>query len=229
MAPNSIKLQSQHQLRHNVSTRPRSRQHPNRNFKMVSFTTALFALASALVVSADYYIDPTSVPLATRQSWCNDELSTCPIICQQVPPGTTTTNTCDPKTLTYGCVCGNGLQPNVSEYSLTLPYHVCQQWGIQCVNACNGDNACQSACVQDHPCGAQNPAKVNATTSSTMSATASGATSTSSNQVFTGLAGQSTGTSSPSGNAAAPALAFGSAYGLVVVAGSLFAGFALML
>ena len=33
---------------------------------MFTLRTALFALASAVAVSADYYIDPTSVDLLTR-------------------------------------------------------------------------------------------------------------------------------------------------------------------
>jgi hypothetical protein len=56
--------------------------------------SAIVALTS--VVSADYSIDPDSVPLSTRTRWCQDQESTCPILCQQVPPGTTLVNTCDP-------------------------------------------------------------------------------------------------------------------------------------
>jgi hypothetical protein len=63
---------------------------------MVAFRTTFLALASALLVSADYYIDPTSVDMNTRKAWCNDELSNCPIICQQTAPGVVLTNTCDP-------------------------------------------------------------------------------------------------------------------------------------
>jgi hypothetical protein len=33
---------------------------------MVSFRVTLLALASAVAVSADYYIDPESVPMSTR-------------------------------------------------------------------------------------------------------------------------------------------------------------------
>jgi len=114
---------------------------------MPSFKSTVLAVAAALVasVSADYYISPDSVSLSLRQAWCRSERSTCPIICQQTPPFTTLTNTCDPETLTYGCVCGDGLQPNVSEYSLTLPFFVCQEWGNQCVKACGMNaNKCRS-------------------------------------------------------------------------------------
>lgn len=190
---------------------------------MVSFRTAVLALASAAAVAADYYIVPSSVDLGTRKSWCADEISTCPIICNQVPPGGYKVNTCDPETLTYGCTCANGLQPNISEYSVTLPFHVCQEWGNQCAKSCGSDSECVRSCREDHPCGAQNPTRVNTTTSSTMSAT-----STATNQIFTGLGGSGSTSSSDSKNAA-PALQLGSAYGLAVIAGSVLAGIFMML
>ncbi|KAK0618426.1 hypothetical protein B0T17DRAFT_509967 [Bombardia bombarda] len=209
---------------------------------MVLFRTAVLALTSAIVVSADYYVVPSTVPLATRMSWCNDERSTCPLICQQFEPHTTLDNSCDAETLTYGCLCGNNQQPNVSEYSLTLPYHVCQEWGNQCVTNCGPyDNTCSSNCRQQHPCGAQRPTRANTTTSTTMTSTSSTAASTTSNQVFNGLGGGSSSgsssgsqttddaSSSSTTNSGAMALEMGSAYGLAVVLASMFAGFAMML
>lgn len=59
---------------------------------------------------------------------------------------TTEQNDCDSDALTYTCVCENGVAPNITEYSQTLPYFICQQWGNTCVENCNGDNSCQSAC-----------------------------------------------------------------------------------
>ncbi|KAK1755084.1 hypothetical protein QBC47DRAFT_208733 [Echria macrotheca] len=193
---------------------------------MVSFRTTLLALAGAVAVSADYVIDPDSVPILTRKAWCNDELSNCPIICQQSAPGPVLSNSCDPETLTYGCVCSDGLQPNMSEYSLTMPFYICQKWGDNCVAGCGMNNECSSSCRQDHPCGAQSPKRVNTTSSSTAAPTATDASATGP-QIFTGLAGQ-TSTSKPAGSAA-PALQFGSAYGLGVVVAGLFAGCAMIL
>jgi hypothetical protein len=63
---------------------------------MVSLKVTLMALATAVFVRADYYIDPNSVPLSTRQNWCARELSTCPLICEQTGPPETLVNTCDP-------------------------------------------------------------------------------------------------------------------------------------
>ncbi|CAK7224249.1 hypothetical protein SBRCBS47491_005484 [Sporothrix bragantina] len=157
---------------------------------MLSLKLTVLAVASALVssVRADYYISPDSVSLSLRQYWCSSEISTCPIICAQTAPFTTLTNTCDPQTLTYGCVCGNGLQPNVSEYSLTLPYFVCEEWGNQCVAACGADNSCSSDCRQNHPCGALDPKRVNTSSTASGAATATGSsTATASDTIYTGL------------------------------------------
>jgi hypothetical protein len=83
----------------------------------------------------------------------------------------------------------NGQQPNSSQYSLTIPYYICTETNNQCVNNCGGNSACQSSCRQDHPCGAQDPPRVNtASASSTMSATATGdAAASSGSMVYTGF------------------------------------------
>lgn len=90
---------------------------------------------------------------------------------------------------------------------------------------CGSDSACASSCREDHPCGALSP-KLQNKTSTTTSATVS-ATASSTDGVFTGLGDGSSGSGKP--NSAGQVLAFGQAYGLLVVGGSLFAGFALML
>jgi hypothetical protein len=63
---------------------------------------------------------------------------------------TTDENECDSDKLTYTCVCENGIVPNITQYSQTLPFFICQAWGTQCVKNCNGDNTCQSACTYVH-------------------------------------------------------------------------------
>jgi hypothetical protein len=130
-------------------------------------------------------------------------------------------------TLNYGCVCGNGLQPNVSEYSLTLPYFVCQEWGNQCVKNCGIDNACSSSCREDHPCGALNPQRANSTNSTTT--TSSSTTTASATGLVSGLTGGSSAAQSPSAAPGSPVLDFTGAYGLFVVVGGLVAGAALLL
>ena len=112
----------------------------------------------------------------------------------------------------------------MTEYSLTLPYHVCVAWGEQCVTACGSNNGCSSDCRQKNPCGAQSPTRVNVTTTT---ATSASATATNTNEVFNGLAdGSSNGNSAKN---AAAGLRFGDSFGLAVVAGGLFAGFAMVL
>ena len=162
------------------------------------------------------------------EQWCKYELSTCPSICNDEGAGTAVTNTCDAETLTYGCLCGNGLQPNVSEYSLSLPYFTCTEWGNQCVAGCGGDSSCQSDCRQDHPCGALNPTRANTSTSATMSATGTNGASATGDGVFTGLGG-STSTSSPQDNFAPSTFEMARVYTLLLTFGGLFAGFMFML
>jgi len=195
---------------------------------MVSYRSIALAVAAtfAAVAQADYYIDPNSVDLGLREYWCDNEKSTCPIICQQVKPGTTLVNTCDPEALTYGCLCGDNKQPNVSEYSLTLPYYVCQEWGVQCVANCNADTACESACTQDHPCGAQNPGKAKNASETSGTASAAAPSKTSDTTIFG--APSSSGSPDTDKTGAGAALHIGQGYGLAIVVGGLFAGFALL-
>lgn len=218
---------------------------------MPSLRSTVLAVASAslaAVANADYYVDPDSVPLSQRQAWCRNEIQTCPVICEQTGGRNTKVNECDPETLTYGCICADGKQPNVSEYSLTLPYFVCQEWGNQCVAACT-DNTCSSSCREDNPCGAQDPKKYNltSTTSGVSKPTGSktldaGASSTDeSDMLFTAAPGSensdddsdddSSSSSSSSGSDntnASAALEAGRSWGLVVVLGTMFAGFAML-
>lgn len=216
---------------------------------MRSFTSLFLAAAVSSVASAQsqYYIDPNSVNIVTRQSWCTSQTSACPLICLQTSANSADTyaNTCDAETLSYSCVCSNGITPNASEYSQTLPYFTCTQFGQNCVAACGSDNLCASNCRANHPCGAQNPTRVNlSTVSTTMSKTASSSgnaasTNTAGQTVYNtgfGAAASSTGSSSAASTSSsttkssgALALEVGQAYGLFVVAAGMFGGFAFML
>ncbi|OAA63746.1 hypothetical protein SPI_03909 [Niveomyces insectorum RCEF 264] len=200
---------------------------------MLSLKFTLLAAAAALVsvVRADYHIDPSSVPLYLRDSWCQSEISSCPLICDQTPPFNTLTNTCDAASLTYGCVCGNGLQPNVSEYSLTLPYFICQEWGNQCVAACGMDSSCSSDCRQNHPCGALNPVRANSTSASAGSTATASDSAAASNQIFTGLGDNpSTATGTAKKSLAVPQFESGRVLmGVAMVLSGLAAGCALVL
>jgi len=214
---------------------------------MPSIKTSAAVLATALFSmsvrsQAVYSIDPDSVPLATRQGWCQSQLTACPLLCLQLSGNSSTTaaNDCDATTLSYDCICGNGLAPNASEYSQTLPYFLCTEYGNQCVTACNGNTPCQSACRDDHPCGAQNPTRVNTTTTTTSATSTNlpaGATSGTAGVVYNGLGGAaatttasgSSSTDTAKKNGSQMALDLGRSYGIAVVFAGLFAGFALVL
>jgi hypothetical protein len=179
-------------------------------------------------------------------AWCNSQIAQCPLICLQEAGNSAATysNTCDPTSLTYSCVCSNGLSPNASEYSQTLPYYICTQYNTNCQQACGNDNTCAAACVQDHPCGALNPTRVNTSTITTMPATstspgAAASTGADGSVVYTGFGGAAatttasgdSGSGSSSGSSAASRLIVnaGEMYGLAVLAAGVFFGFSVML
>lgn len=135
----------------------------------------------------------------------------------------------------------NGLSPNVSEYSQTIPYFICTENNNDCVTACQGASACQSACRQNNPCGAQDPTRVNETdAATTTSSKLGGAASTAADgAVYTGFGdsgsgsgGSSSGSGDKSGDTiknAAALLDVGRLYGLGAVLAGVFAGFSLLL
>lgn len=105
----------------------------------------------------------------------------------------------------------------MTEYTLTLSYWVCTEWVRQCQTAC-GDHAnnCIASCAQDHPCGATNPVRINATKTTTSSSAS--ATST---QIFNGP----DGVADDSG--AAP-MAMLPRFGMGVVVAGLAVGFGML-
>lgn len=139
----------------------------------------------------------------------------CVFISHQVP---THTKVFSQESLSYQCICSNKVSPNASEYSQTLPYYVCTETNNQCVNKCaNGDSGCQSACRQDNPCGAQNPKRMNVTTTASAAATST----TQANPL---------GTNPATGGASCMnILEAGHVYGLCVLVGGFVAGLAVFL
>jgi len=102
------------------------------------------------------------------------------------------------------------------------------------VAACGGLTSCQSACRDDHPCGAQNPIRVNTTSTSSIATSTlpAGASSGTAGVVYTGLGGAaqtSAPASSTKKNGSQMALDMGRTYGLAVVMAGIFAGFALIM
>ncbi|CBX95220.1 hypothetical protein IAQ61_004044 [Plenodomus lingam] len=200
-------------------------------------TAALAGFSSAQTTSQQNYpytIDPNTVSESDRTFWCDQNIAQCPLICLQQPGVTsmsTEENSCDSTALTYTCVCENGVVPNVTQYSQTLPFFICQEWGNNCVANCRGDNTCQSKCRSDHPCGAQSPFLGNASLSSTATAGPTGGASATNSIPITGFGGQQPTGSSSSGNTGAASTGFvpNAGLSLAAVFGSVFLGFAILL
>jgi len=218
------------------------------------FSTFAFAAVSAFITTIfSLSLHLNSVPQTTRDLWCTSQIAACPLICTQETDGSaaTNSNTCDPETLQYSCVCDNGQAPNISEYSQTVPFYECQEFNTQCVTNCGAhNNDCAAACTQNHPCGAQNPTRVNTTSTASGTSTATGTASGSSETgtaVYTGFGSSpsSSGSASASGSGSSSSTAtsasdsssgaarvivnLGQIYGLGVVAAGIFAGFAILL
>jgi len=118
----------------------------------------------------------------------------------------------------------------------TIPYFECTESANQCANNCGSNSGCVTTCRTAHPCGAQDPVRINTSTISTMAATASstsgGAAQTSGGSaVYTGFGTSSTSSSKPgsTNNGQVLAVGFGRAYGLVVVLASVFGCFTFLL
>lgn len=139
----------------------------------------------------------------------------------------------------------------MTEYSLTLPYHMCKEWTENCVAGCyQGNNICQSECREKHPCGARDPTRVNVTDTATTSS-APKATFTNEDgeleeedveEIQTGFGDEEEAAEEEEGDeevqegaqqdrpeGAGVALTAGSTYGVAVVAGSMLAAFGLFL
>lgn len=182
------------------------------------FLQSFALLASVVGLVNGQSIDPNSVDKSTRDQWCQAQTSSCPLLCFQVPgaDGKPSANTCDSKSLAYNCVCSNGISPNASEYSQTIPYFICTEQNNQCVANCNGESSCQYNCRSDNPCGAQEPKRYNVT-----STTASVPAATTSLPPFTGVADE--------GLAVRPLADLSQVYGLTVMVGAFLAGFRFIL
>ncbi|EOD51901.1 hypothetical protein GTA08_BOTSDO13357 [Neofusicoccum parvum] len=195
-----------------------------------AFSSAAVIFAVAGLASAQT-IDPDSVSIEDRNQWCLSQTSQCPLICLQTAGNSATTqeNECDAQTLVYSCVCSNGISPNVSEYSQTMPYYICTENNNRCVNNCaSGNNQCASDCRTKNLCGAQNPTRVNTTT--TASSTSASATSSSTGSNFNSFGdGDSGDSSSSKSGAGALALDLGAKYGLAMIISGLVGGAAVLL
>ncbi|KAI4254033.1 MAG: hypothetical protein LQ352_003338 [Teloschistes flavicans] len=180
------------------------------------FTTLVMLVTPLFQLVVPQYIDPSTVDDATKQKWCNDQQAACPLLCLQMNASDVpASNDCTASTLAFTCVCDNGLQPNASEYSQTVPYYECTE-------------------SANHSLQAQNPTRVNTSTISTMSATSTGGSSgskeTGASAVYTGFgAASTTGSSSGKSDAQSLIFGFGRSYGLAIVFIGVSAAFTFLL
>ncbi|KAF2754197.1 hypothetical protein EJ05DRAFT_504298 [Pseudovirgaria hyperparasitica] len=209
--------------------------------RTVTITSIVLALASSSFTQKTYNIDPSSVSSSDRQSWCLNQKTQCPLICLQTNNGesaTTRSNTCDPKNLEYSCVCEDGTSPNLTEYSLTIPFYECQEFGNQCVKNCGlANNACADRCRADNLCGAQSPTLSNTTSTvgpkSTTgpSATSGAADADATGDNFQSLDGSDNNQGGNNGNNGGTGAAgvLGANFGFAVLVSGLIGGFAVLL
>ncbi|CAG8505671.1 540_t:CDS:2 [Paraglomus occultum] len=148
------------------------------NNQIAALLVALFA--TLVVFCGVGALDPNTVPLDQRKTWCTNQVATCTNICQDSGNGVAS-NTCDPTNLSYDCRCSNGLAPNSSEYTQTIPYFECTYDQDACTKACAvGDqvciNGCQRNCTAEHPkVAGPTTAVISPTSTSTQTAGGDGA------------------------------------------------------
>ncbi|CAG8457682.1 2512_t:CDS:2 [Funneliformis caledonium] len=115
------------------------------------FFSALL-LFVVLLVTRVYSFDPAQVDPKTKATWCNDQMATCTNICNDSGSGGVRTNFCKADTLEYSCICSNGLTPNSTEYTQTIPYFMCIADQETCTKGCGPAaqdcvNGCQKNCT----------------------------------------------------------------------------------
>jgi len=181
------------------------------------------ALVSATGVSVYPPLNVSTIDEADRMAWCQNQVESCPLICLNQETkgsgGSPSDNTCDADDLSYSCICSDGTTPNATQYSQTIPFYICQQEVILCVNNCGSDNICGSNCAADKPCGAKNPQPPKST------ATAAGSKATPATPAASsGFDSSATATAAPTGgvikSGSNSLVAFGELYGMAVIVAS---------
>jgi len=113
--------------------------------KKLLFVTFLFFVI--LFITKVHSFDPSTVNGPTKTTWCSDQMATCTNICLDGDGHQPSVNYCTPDTLAYDCVCSNGVSPNSTEYTQTIPYFACTADQQTCINNCKPTtDACVNAC-----------------------------------------------------------------------------------
>ncbi|KAK5552467.1 hypothetical protein LTR46_009514 [Exophiala xenobiotica] len=169
-----------------------------------SSVAATSTVSQVMPPAATASFNPAGISSTDAFNWCHAQLNTCPYICG----GSASQNSCDDTTFTYSCVCANGTVPDCTAYTQTLPYFICQESYIQCINNNPNDAQAQSVCATNEVCGTRNAtaealAASSAAASSTAAATSSMASSSASKtQSGSATAASASASATESGNAA---------------------------
>jgi hypothetical protein len=133
---------------------------------MKTFTPLILASGLLSLAAAQVYpeVTPDDVDENTRIIWCVQQDATCIGLCQDQTQGGAAVNECSVEDLTFNCICDDNTTPNATEYSLAIPFNLCQQSKQMCVNNCEGDQACSDLCFTGKTCGATDPKRYNVTT-----------------------------------------------------------------
>ncbi|KAE8145218.1 hypothetical protein BDV25DRAFT_165153 [Aspergillus avenaceus] len=190
------------------------------------FFSALVASATA----ANNYTFPegfdlNQVKAADKAAWCLAERNACPKICG----GVADKNTCDTQTLQFSCTCSNGTEADVSPYTETIPFFVCQANYGQCISRStdlDGDEKCKKA---QSECGNRNASEASGSSSKTTTSATSlpSATESSESKKSTGTATSSSPASATTTTNAAVRMAQDHATGILATV--LFLGLRLAL
>ncbi|KAK6002578.1 hypothetical protein QM012_001328 [Aureobasidium pullulans] len=193
-------------------------------YSTIFFAASAFTgLAAAQIQTGNYTIDPNSVDATTRANWCRAEFNTCNVLCTG---SGFKTNSCDQNSLSYSCVCNNGLTPNMSEYANTVATYECQTYQGQCLANNAGNITAQNLC-EKITCATQTAS--NLITSSTSASSSSSAASSGSGAAASATSSMASG-SQTAASSAATASHTGAANALTIgngaLIGSLFGIFA---
>lgn len=76
-------------------------------------------------------------------------------------------NTCVVATLAYTCTCTGTTQPDLNQFTQTVPYFKCSYNLEDCKKNCKSVAECAVGCENQYKCVAQDPPKSNATNTDT--------------------------------------------------------------
>ncbi|KIW20766.1 hypothetical protein PV08_01344 [Exophiala spinifera] len=157
--------------------------------------------------------NPAGINTTVSFNWCHAQLNTCPLICG----GSASLNQCDDVAFTYSCVCANGTVPDSTAFIQTLPFFICQETYIQCINNNPNDAQAQSVCKDNEQCGTRNAtaeylAEQAAASSAAASTTAAASSAAPSSTPSTSENSSATATSSSAGASGSDNAAAGMAH-----------------